>query len=126
MPILNNQMSPTMPATATSGFQFNVNSNHGSGVVAAYCDGHVSFLRSDVDGTPANVGGCVPRRSSTPCALRTAPVWRGGNRRIYSVATAQCPDQDPHNAVHGACLCIVPASVFFFSVWCYACARVGM
>jgi prepilin-type N-terminal cleavage/methylation domain-containing protein/prepilin-type processing-associated H-X9-DG protein len=56
----SNSMSPTQPATATSGFCFNVNSNHGSGVVAAYCDGHVSFLRSDVDGTPANVGGSCP------------------------------------------------------------------
>jgi prepilin-type N-terminal cleavage/methylation domain-containing protein/prepilin-type processing-associated H-X9-DG protein len=33
----------------------NVNSNHGSGVVASYCDGHVAFLRSDVDGSVINV-----------------------------------------------------------------------
>jgi len=54
-----NGMSPAM--TAGGSTSFNVNSNHGSGVVAAYCDGHVAFLRSDVDGTPCNPGG-----SSTP------------------------------------------------------------
>ncbi|MGD0899082.1 MAG: DUF1559 domain-containing protein [Thermoguttaceae bacterium] len=30
---------------------YNVDSNHGGGVVAAFCDGHVSFLRSDADTT---------------------------------------------------------------------------
>jgi prepilin-type N-terminal cleavage/methylation domain-containing protein/prepilin-type processing-associated H-X9-DG protein len=77
------QMSPTQPASATSGFCFNVNSNHGSGVVAAYCDGHVSFLRSDVDGTPANAGGtCPPSIFNALCTPDGATVTGSGEGAI--------------------------------------------
>jgi prepilin-type N-terminal cleavage/methylation domain-containing protein/prepilin-type processing-associated H-X9-DG protein len=35
----------------TSGSCLNLSSNHGGGVVAALCDGHVSFLRAELDTT---------------------------------------------------------------------------
>jgi prepilin-type N-terminal cleavage/methylation domain-containing protein/prepilin-type processing-associated H-X9-DG protein len=40
-----------MPGTASPNnalFSNNLRSNHGNGVVAAFCDGHVSFLRDDI------------------------------------------------------------------------------
>jgi len=82
-----NSMSPTPPSAPQTSppFWFNVSSNHGSGVVAAYCDGHVSFLRSDVDGTAAIPGSTINYSSNPPIpsiwnALCTpdGATWEGG------------------------------------------------
>ncbi len=54
------------PATATTWptTGANVASNHGGGVVAAFCDGHVSFLTSDIGNTAVTPGATVS--SSVP------------------------------------------------------------
>ena len=50
-----------------------LNSNHGGGVLAAFCDGHVAFLRNDVDQTQAWTGS-----SSTTPTLFDALVTPDG------------------------------------------------
>jgi prepilin-type N-terminal cleavage/methylation domain-containing protein/prepilin-type processing-associated H-X9-DG protein len=44
-------MLPTPPNPHTNGFYYQLGSNHGGGVVAAFCDGHVGFLASTVETT---------------------------------------------------------------------------
>jgi prepilin-type N-terminal cleavage/methylation domain-containing protein/prepilin-type processing-associated H-X9-DG protein len=56
--------------TSPTDMNANIESNHGGGVVAAYCDGHVGFLRGDVNTTTmSSTDTAVPQRTIYECLV---------------------------------------------------------